>query len=221
MLPSKLPGLPTAALRCSHSTHCSVPSLETLRRDGFLRMWDLVKGRCTYTVRLEAEAEAVHFCQEDGGARYALLCGTLLTLHSVGEAGTLRALAHPRRALCMAWAHGGRIVSGSEDGSLRLWDSQVCGCCCALKMLFCLLALAAAALLGGRGPHPGCWPAALPLPCCHPCCCLLRCRRCRALPPHVRACQLRQPLHAAIPRCTAPVKETPFTHSTLGLTVQC
>ncbi len=106
-------------------------------RDGFLRMWDLVKGRCTYTVRLEAEAEAVHFCQEDGGARYALLCGTLLTLHSVGEAGTLRTLAHPRRALCMAWAPGGRIVSGSEDGSLRLWDTQVCGCCFALAASLC------------------------------------------------------------------------------------
>ena len=110
------------AFSLSNSSH---PATCRACRDGFLRMWDLVKGRCTYTVRLEAEAEAVHFCQEDGGARYALLCGTLLTLHSVGEAGTLRTLAHPRRALCMAWVPGGRIVSGSEDGSLRLWDTQV------------------------------------------------------------------------------------------------
>jgi hypothetical protein len=156
-------------------------------------MWDLVKGRCTYTSKLEAEAEAVAFSQEDGGARYALLAGSSLTLHSVaGEAGgpclralpcwlpggaaclpaclparlggyilhgadacllarpgrhahylgmpswltcsallccppagLLHTLVHPRRALCMAWAPGNRIVSGSEDGSLRLWDAQV------------------------------------------------------------------------------------------------
>lgn len=129
-------------------------------------MWDLVKGRCTYTARLEAEAEAVHFCGEDGGARYALLCGTLLTLHSVGEEGTLRALAHPRRVLCMAWAPGRRIVTGSEDGSLRLWDSQVrwLGCLAAVVLLLgcwgcatglcrrVVLALVAAGLRCRTGP---------------------------------------------------------------------
>ena len=140
-------------------------------RDGCLRMWDLVKGRCTYTVRLEAEAETVAFSEEDGGARYALLCGSLLSLHSVGGApGALRTLAHPRRALCMAWAPRNRVVSGSEDGSLRLWDAEV------RSLLFC---------------------------CC--CCCSFA-----AAAPPPAACAVR-----------APMKETPFTHSTLGLTVQC
>lgn len=96
------------------------------RRDGFLKMWDLVKGRCTYTSRLEAEADAVAFSGEDGGSRYALLCGARVTLHSVGgEHGAVAALDHPRRVLCMAWAPGKRIVTGTEDGALRLWDAQV------------------------------------------------------------------------------------------------
>lgn len=90
-------------------------------------MWDLVKGRCTYTVRLEAEAEAIAFC---GADRYALLCGALVTLHGLeGEGGVLASLAHPRRALCMAWVTGGRLVTGAEDGSLRLWDTQVRSSC--------------------------------------------------------------------------------------------
>ncbi|KAL4855055.1 p21-activated protein kinase-interacting protein 1-like [Chlorella vulgaris] len=94
-------------------------------RDSCLRMWDLVKGRCTFTAKLEVEAEAVEFSTEDGGTRYALLCGTRITLHGVqGEEGLLCTLDHPRRALCMAWAPGNKIVSGSEDGSLRLWDAQ-------------------------------------------------------------------------------------------------
>ena len=51
-------------------------------------MWDLVKGRCTYTTRLEVEAEGVAFCPEGGGTRYALLCGAALSLHSVqGDEG--------------------------------------------------------------------------------------------------------------------------------------
>lgn len=176
-------------------------------------MWDLVKGRCTYTVRLESEAEAVHFCQEDGGARYALLCGTLLTLHSVGEAGTLRTLAHPRRALCMAWVPGGRIVSGSEDGSLRLWDTQVCGCCLAPLLLVCdccavtraggsLVCVVATLLPLPALVSAACW---LPLP--------TLARRLQGRPLRAGFCSMHTP--------AAPVKETPFTHSTLGLTVQC
>ena len=41
-------------------------------------------------------------------------------------AGALHQLVHPRRTLCMAWhptEH--RLVSGSEDGSLRIWDTAV------------------------------------------------------------------------------------------------
>lgn len=107
------------------SVHPSGLLALTVSRDCCLRMWDLVKGRCTYTTKLEAEAEAVAFSQEDGGLRYAMLCGSQLTVHSVqGGTGVVALLSHPRRVLCMAWAPGNRIVTGSEDGSLRLWDAQ-------------------------------------------------------------------------------------------------
>jgi hypothetical protein len=79
-------------------------------------MWDLVKGRCTYTSKLEAEAEAVAFSQEDGGARYALLAGTSLTLHSVaGEAGA----ALPARAArgLRGWLAGGTGWGAALHGS--------------------------------------------------------------------------------------------------------
>ena len=42
-------------------------------RDGVLRMWNLVKGRCQYKTGLAAAAEAVEF--RPGGGAYALACG--------------------------------------------------------------------------------------------------------------------------------------------------
>lgn len=45
-------------------------------------MWDLVKGRSTFSTKLEAEAEEVHF--SPSGATYALLCGSRVTLHAIG-----------------------------------------------------------------------------------------------------------------------------------------
>ena len=81
---------PLALLAYSHTHHPTTLPWHACR-DSSLRMWDLVKGRCTYTSKLEAEAEAVAFSREDGGARYALLAGSSLTLHSVaGEAGAPR-----------------------------------------------------------------------------------------------------------------------------------
>ncbi len=42
-------------------------------RDSHIRMWNLLKGRCSYTAKLEVEGEAVHF--SPGGDAYALVCG--------------------------------------------------------------------------------------------------------------------------------------------------
>ncbi|PNH09208.1 Lipoyl synthase, chloroplastic [Tetrabaena socialis] len=42
-------------------------------------MWSLAKGRCTYTAKLEAEAEAVAFSRS--GDHYSLLCGNRITVH--------------------------------------------------------------------------------------------------------------------------------------------
>jgi hypothetical protein len=79
-------------------------------------MWDLVKGRCTFTAKLEVEAEAVEFSTEDGGTRYALLCGTRITLHGVqGEEGTRRSInsvvagRHAALHVCAVQRHAAAI----------------------------------------------------------------------------------------------------------------
>jgi len=37
-------------------------------------MWNLLKGRCSYTAKLEMEGDAVRFAP--GGDAYALICGS-------------------------------------------------------------------------------------------------------------------------------------------------
>lgn len=95
-------------------------------RDGTFKMWDMVKGRCTFTTKLEAEAEGVAFAP--GGGSYALLTGLQVSLRGVAgaEAAEVRALVHPRRVLCAEFAGDGIIVTGSEDGSVRVWDNATC-----------------------------------------------------------------------------------------------
>lgn len=42
-------------------------------RDLHIRMWNLLKGKCSYTAKLEVEGEVVQFAP--GGESYSLLCG--------------------------------------------------------------------------------------------------------------------------------------------------
>lgn len=96
----------------------------TTSRDGSLRMWDLIKGRAAFTTKLETEVDAVMFNQ--AGEQYVLLTGAAVTLHTV-SGGALATLQHPRRPLCMCWSENllgtGTLITGSEDGSLRVWDA--------------------------------------------------------------------------------------------------
>ncbi|KAL0042118.1 hypothetical protein WJX77_003806 [Trebouxia sp. C0004] len=59
-------------------------------RDSTLRVWDLVKGRCSYHHILEAIADVVAF--SPSGSLYALVAGSKVTIHKIGkEAGLLEA----------------------------------------------------------------------------------------------------------------------------------
>lgn len=102
-------------------------------RDCCLRMWDLVKGRCTYTSKLEGEAEAVAFCAEDGGERYALLCGASVTLHDVQGGAGAAGSAHGtcRRCSCF-WLgqqrrrRGVRLLANLSPACHAAAPLQVC-----------------------------------------------------------------------------------------------
>lgn len=92
----------------------------SVAHDKSLRMWDLARGRCTYTAVLGAEeAEGVHFTPD--GDMYALMVGSKVTVHGVeGEGGLRATLSHSRRVLAVLQQSEHVLLTGLEDGSLKV-----------------------------------------------------------------------------------------------------
>lgn len=95
-------------------------------RDGELRMWNMAKGKCSYHTKLAAAADGVAFAPaaaadgaSEGSSVYALLAGTVVSLHSAEGDGTmLHALHHERRALCMAFSGQHTVLTGVATPAL-------------------------------------------------------------------------------------------------------
>ena len=104
------------------SVHCSGKLALSTSRDSTLRMWDLVKGRCSTHSKLALAAEAVAFSPTD---LYALLLDTHVVVHAVADDGAETArLTHSRRATCLAWRSPEQLLTGTEDGAVICWDAR-------------------------------------------------------------------------------------------------
>lgn len=121
----------------------------TTSADKTLRLWDLVKGRTTFCTKLEKESEGVAF--SPNGVMYALQCGAEVVIRPVasgidshdsgdgdrgGKDGMQRGtsnsvsgiikLEHSHRIQSMLFTgrEYGAVITGTEDGSIRIWDAQ-------------------------------------------------------------------------------------------------
>ncbi len=88
-------------------------------------MWNMAKGKCSYHTKLAAPADGVAFAAaatdgaSEGSSVYALLAGTVVSLHSAEGDGTmLHALHHERRALCMAFSGQHTVLTGVATPAL-------------------------------------------------------------------------------------------------------
>ncbi|GIL89377.1 hypothetical protein Vretifemale_17193 [Volvox reticuliferus] len=96
----------------------------SVARDKTIRMWNLSKGRTSYTAPLESEADWVGFLKS--GEAYSLISGSRITVHSTSGA-LLAACSVPRRILCCAAQDDSLMLLGLEDGSVRVWDVRTSG----------------------------------------------------------------------------------------------
>lgn len=105
------------------SVHPSGKLALSTSRDSTLRIWDLIKGRCSYHNILSVVAEGVTFSPD--GTLYALLTGSQVTIHNIGqEEGLVATLQHPQRVLSMAWCTSNVLLTGTEAGNIHVWNTQ-------------------------------------------------------------------------------------------------
>lgn len=105
----------------SLSVHCSGRVALSVSADLTIRMWNLVKGKSNFCTKLDRHIDVVAF--SPSGDSYSLLGGDRVTVLDTGGEGSLRAsLSHERRVLCMAQHSDQALITGSEDGTIRLWD---------------------------------------------------------------------------------------------------
>ncbi|GBG69637.1 hypothetical protein CBR_g4467 [Chara braunii] len=78
----------------------------SVSKDRHLRMWNLLKGSCTLNLRLKSDTELIAFTPQKGND-YNLVSGNTITVYN---------------------AEDGLLITGSDDGVLRVWNSAEASC---------------------------------------------------------------------------------------------
>uniref|UniRef100_A0A0D6R7M5 Uncharacterized protein n=1 Tax=Araucaria cunninghamii TaxID=56994 RepID=A0A0D6R7M5_ARACU len=90
-------------------------------RDCHLSMFNLIKGRCTFTSNLQKEATLIEFNSRVGDS-YSVGIDEVVSVHNAEDARLLHSLQHSKRVLCLSPAQNGLLLTGGEDSTIRAWD---------------------------------------------------------------------------------------------------
>ena len=91
-------------------------------RDRGLRLWDLVKGRCTYKTKMAQEGQCLAFVGASGGS-YTCVSGSHVACFDLATGELSSTMTHASRLLCSATSlHGGALVTGGEGKEVCAWD---------------------------------------------------------------------------------------------------
>ncbi|KAL9239342.1 hypothetical protein vseg_013676 [Gypsophila vaccaria] len=96
----------------------------TVARDLRLCMVNLVRGKRSYSSRLQNEADVVeYFGGGGGGDKFFMCCGDRVSVHSSEDAKVIGEFENAKRILCAAPSQNGLIFTGGEDRGITAWDS--------------------------------------------------------------------------------------------------
>ncbi|KAI5068537.1 hypothetical protein GOP47_0016882 [Adiantum capillus-veneris] len=105
------------------SIHPSGRLCLSVGRDSHLNMYDLIKGRRSFTSKLFSEASLVRFSPLNGST-YALAIEGSVVIHRSDDGRPLHTFAHEKRVLCMAQEEDVLLFTGGEDRTIRAWDTR-------------------------------------------------------------------------------------------------
>jgi protein MAK11 len=92
-------------------------------RDRHLKMWNLMSGRCSFTLKLRSEASIVKFAPQDGGS-YSMVRDAVVEVRDAESGTVLHPLEHEKRVLCLAQQLDHLLITGGEDSVVRAWDTR-------------------------------------------------------------------------------------------------
>ncbi|KAJ3674525.1 hypothetical protein LUZ60_005141 [Juncus effusus] len=100
------------------------------RGDSSLVMVNLVRGRRSFSCRIEKEASIVKY--GESGDWFVIVQDGRVSVHNSEDAKALQEIDCGKRVLCLAPGEGGLIYTGGEDRQVSAWDTK------SSKQTFCI-----------------------------------------------------------------------------------
>ncbi|XP_073005895.1 uncharacterized protein [Typha latifolia] len=92
-------------------------------RDASLAMVNLVRGRRSFSCRLDREASIVEYGGE-GGDRFVMVADERITVHDSEDAKLVHEIDGGKKVLCVASGESGLLFAGGEDRCVTAWDTS-------------------------------------------------------------------------------------------------
>ncbi|KAG6489595.1 hypothetical protein ZIOFF_050870 [Zingiber officinale] len=104
------------------AVHPSGRAAITVGRDCSLALINLVRGRRSFSCRLDREASIVKYECGDGG-RFFMVSEERITVHDSEDAKMIHELNGQKRVLCVAPGENGVLFTSGEDRCITAWDT--------------------------------------------------------------------------------------------------
>lgn len=103
----------------SLSVHPSNRLAISTSKDGTMKMWNLIKGKCAFTNKLEKQAQVVVWSPE--AKSYAMVFEKEIKVFDASNGNTLHSITNSTPILSILFLKEDEIVSGDEEGQIKRW----------------------------------------------------------------------------------------------------